>query len=789
MILPPGPPGAGPGAGAPAAPPAGGGGAPAKKETPEWKRKALTGALAVWGACEIGWNIIDGAGIDRISQAALRCINLAGVVQIGGLCKDFYYDTYPEIRPSIMWLKSAIWDSTKNLFGRGSTTEERVNALVWGLAPLGVITGLGGVLEWKTGFFSNACDLLGLGFGAAWSYSDYVLPVVGLYGLAKVETVSNLAWKAGSWVVDFGANRVGDVFNPGWAWVKLAAGGIAITSAAELTAQRLGRGSPTEWTVDKGSKLWDYAKSKFFDTTPPSGTGSLDGQNELINLGNVSGNTTNSSNLYHNTSQVSLNLTQEQVIESVSNKTTDFINDFVPIAWNNTKAAASFGAFTTWSITKSLSWHFWDKTNWITKAYVAYFGITILGGYIATKVTQKFGKVIVDRVIDIVTTYIRNSIGKPILNIRQRYKIPIVTDLITTIHKQWLRVFPLDPFWAPVEPVYNKESVDAIDNVLKSTMQIMDNPLGELQNVLLFGYPGTGKTELANKIMRDADFEWVSWSGPQLAQLIKRGEAVSKLNEIMQRAHDGSKPTLFFIDEVETFARRREDLDQHRQELLTALLDWTSVGNKKVMIIAATNRPKELDSAFLSRMFHQIEIAVPNFDSRKELFARYIRKYFHNMPELNDTFSESRLVELALKTQGLTGRSIRQLVTILRSRLIMSKAQRLTDAEIHDATWRMVKKEREINKAVGRGWYERKVASLKDYWYFEIPAQRQAIMRVFAALKSLGRFDTYVQFYAVAQRRWTTFFNPVGTKPDTTKVATLAKGVKVLAAPPIGVEV
>lgn len=75
-----------------------------------------------------------------------------------------------------------------------------------------------------------------------------------------------------------------------------------------------------------------------------------------------------------------------------------------------------------------------------------------------------------------------------------------------------------------------------------------------------------------------------------------------------------------------------------------------------MLVLGATNRPNDLDKAFLRRMPVQIQTRVPSLSGRAAILAAQL-----NREKLD---SDVDLEELAVRTEGYTGSDIRELVRV-----------------------------------------------------------------------------------------------------------------------------
>lgn len=180
--------------------------------------------------------------------------------------------------------------------------------------------------------------------------------------------------------------------------------------------------------------------------------------------------------------------------------------------------------------------------------------------------------------------------------------------------------------------------------------------VGAPKGVLLTGPPGTGKTLLAKAVASETDSSFFSIAGPEIMSKYY-GESEKQLREVFANAEKNA-PSIIFIDEIDSIAPKRgEGTDQTEKrivaQLLTAMDGLKSRG--QVVVMAATNRPDDIDSALRrpGRFDREIQINPPNEIGRKEILKIHTR----GMPLDKDINFD----ELANKTIGFTGADIEML--------------------------------------------------------------------------------------------------------------------------------
>jgi len=146
--------------------------------------------------------------------------------------------------------------------------------------------------------------------------------------------------------------------------------------------------------------------------------------------------------------------------------------------------------------------------------------------------------------------------------------------------------------------------------------------------ILLYGPPGTGKTMLARAIATeiDADFYAVRCS-----DIVGKyfGEAERRLKALFRAARNSGNAIIFF-DEFEALGSKRGGHSTVMNRIIPELLaqmDGFDQHDGRLIIIAATNRPWDLDSAFFrpSRLTHHVYVPLPDYDARLYLIKRKLQ--------------------------------------------------------------------------------------------------------------------------------------------------------------------
>ena len=137
-----------------------------------------------------------------------------------------------------------------------------------------------------------------------------------------------------------------------------------------------------------------------------------------------------------------------------------------------------------------------------------------------------------------------------------------------------------------------------IEITLQKSHELSEIGVRPIKGILFTGDPGTGKTMLARIIASQSEAAFFEISGPEIFSKWY-GQSEELLRRIFERAAKEDKAIIFF-DEIDSVAGQRDD-DSHEAskrvvaQLLTLMDGFTTDNN--VIVIAATNRPQDLDLA------------------------------------------------------------------------------------------------------------------------------------------------------------------------------------------------
>ncbi|XP_041027062.1 ATPase family AAA domain-containing protein 3-like [Juglans microcarpa x Juglans regia] len=204
------------------------------------------------------------------------------------------------------------------------------------------------------------------------------------------------------------------------------------------------------------------------------------------------------------------------------------------------------------------------------------------------------------------------------------------------------------------------------------------------RNMMFYGPPGTGKTLVAREIAQKSGLDYAMMTGGDVVPL--GAQAVTKIHQIFDWAKKSNKGLLLFIDEADAFLCERNSthMSEAQRSALNALLFRTGDQSRDIVLVLATNRPGDLDSAVTDRIDEVIEFPLPGEEERHKLLKLYLYKYLSGESDQNAAkwglFTKKKpqkitikdvtddvIREAARKTEGFSGREIAKLMASIQA--------------------------------------------------------------------------------------------------------------------------
>ena len=190
-------------------------------------------------------------------------------------------------------------------------------------------------------------------------------------------------------------------------------------------------------------------------------------------------------------------------------------------------------------------------------------------------------------------------------------------------------------------------------------------PLRLRSGILLYGYPGCGKTLLASAVAQQCGLNFISVKGPEILNKFI-GASEQNIRELFERAQS-VKPCILFFDEFDSIAPKRGHdstgvTDRVVNQLLTQM-DGAE-GLDGVYILAATSRPDLIDSALLrpGRLDKSVICNIPTESERLDILRAVVNSKDKDTGLKKFALEENAdLTLIAEKTAGFSGADLQGL--------------------------------------------------------------------------------------------------------------------------------
>jgi SpoVK/Ycf46/Vps4 family AAA+-type ATPase len=195
-----------------------------------------------------------------------------------------------------------------------------------------------------------------------------------------------------------------------------------------------------------------------------------------------------------------------------------------------------------------------------------------------------------------------------------------------------------------------KDEIEKIMKAIKHREYLREIGLHDIGKLLFVGPPGTGKTSVARALSEQLSIPFVE---VKLSMITDQylGETAKNIDRVFLLAKK-LNPCILFIDELDFVAKARTSDEnaaiKRAVNTLLKAIDEISLVEHGVLLIAATNHPRMLDSAAWRRFDEIVHFPLPDLNMRKnilDIVTRHIKGDFDTkeIAELTEDYSGSDL--------------------------------------------------------------------------------------------------------------------------------------------------
>jgi SpoVK/Ycf46/Vps4 family AAA+-type ATPase len=194
-------------------------------------------------------------------------------------------------------------------------------------------------------------------------------------------------------------------------------------------------------------------------------------------------------------------------------------------------------------------------------------------------------------------------------------------------------------------------------------------PLGWSRGLLLFGPPGCGKTLLAAAVANEIEAQFIQIDPANIMSkwLGAAEQNVAKIFGGARKTAVAGKPVIIFMDEVDSILGVHTNEVggevRMRNQFLKEMDGLQDKGkNFHLYVVAATNKPWDLDWAFIRRFQKRVMVPLPDYATRLQMF-----EINSSQLELTTDVDFHTLTQL---TEGYSGSDIKDICQVIRQEVI-----------------------------------------------------------------------------------------------------------------------
>ncbi|KAJ2236826.1 hypothetical protein IWW45_001474 [Coemansia sp. RSA 485] len=238
-----------------------------------------------------------------------------------------------------------------------------------------------------------------------------------------------------------------------------------------------------------------------------------------------------------------------------------------------------------------------------------------------------------------------------------------------------------------------------------------------VSGILLFGPPGTGKTMLAKAVAKESGSVVLNIRASDIYdKYVGEGE---KLAEAVFTLARKLAPCVIFIDEVDALfsARSSGEANKFRRDIMNQIMsEWDGLNTLRkkgaaaaglsgaagpvaqVMVMAATNRPFDLDDAILRRLPRRILVDLPGAEDRERILKIHLAG--------EELCTDIDLSSLSKRTESFSGSDLKNLCVAAALAALRERVKEEVGAQADGQGLSLIERLRDNRKSVQLGGHK-----------------------------------------------------------------------------------
>jgi len=218
------------------------------------------------------------------------------------------------------------------------------------------------------------------------------------------------------------------------------------------------------------------------------------------------------------------------------------------------------------------------------------------------------------------------------------------------------------------------EDVDEFIKLINHGNELTKEDVKLYRSLLLYGSPGTGKSQTAKFIASKTGLPLVTLriDGIMSSYLGNTSKNIKTLFDFVEKT-----PCILFLDEFDAIAKMRDDSNElgELKRVVNSLLQNIDSIKNKLPVIAATNHEHLLDPAVWRRFDYKILLESPKNKQRYEIIKNMLNS------KLNGEGINSLLMYM---TEGMNGAEIEIFIDGIKTKAILNKIKNIDERYIFD---------------------------------------------------------------------------------------------------------